>query len=255
MTLLSFASWKSFAQPPQTAASPTAQISAAPMPEEWDLPLPQQEMNGPVSILLTPGRESITQLYDRFLRRSETDSAAAEIAQRRNDPAARNFLASKLPSLIIDQLPTDGPPSASPVWLNAVRLAGQLKLEAAIPALKLGLSRPDLGGGYDNKYHGASTTTIEAKLAYDIVGRALADIGDPSVPVLAEILSTGDSTARKRVTWILINIDSPASRKAMRDHFPHERDSIVRELIGRTLHLPVAYTKHRTIWLDGTRPQ
>jgi hypothetical protein len=235
MTLLSFASWKSFAQPPQTAASPTAQISAAPMPEEWDLPLPQQEMNGPVSILLTPGRESITQLYDRFLRRSETDSAAAEIAQRRNDPAARNFMASKLPSLIVDKLPRGDARTASPVWLNAVRLAGQLKLVAAIPALKLGLSRPDMGGGYDDKYNGTSTATETAHLAYDIVGRALADIGDPSVPVLAEILSTGDATARRRATWILTNIDSPASRKAMRDHLPHERDSIVRELIAVAL--------------------
>jgi hypothetical protein len=194
MTLLSFASWESFAQPPRTAAPPTAQISSTPKPEEQ----------------LSHTR--IGELYDNLIQRSETDSAAAEIFQIAKDtPAARDFMASKLPSLIVDQLPSGDARTASPVWLNAVSLAGQLKLVAAIPALKLGLSRPDMGGGYDDKYHGTSTTTETAHLAYDIVGRALADIGDPSVPVLAEILSTGDATARRRATWILINIDSPAS--------------------------------------------
>jgi hypothetical protein len=203
-----------------------------------------------------PDAEQIGELYDKLIQPSETNSAAAEIFQIAKDtPAARDFMANKLPSLIVDQLPIGGPETASPVWLNAVRLAGQLKFVVAIPALKRGLSIPQMFGGYDDKHHGASTVTIEAKLGYDIVGRALADIGDPSVPVLAEILSTGNATARRRASWILTNIDSPASRKAMRDHLPHERDSIVRELIGKQLHLPVAYTKKGTIWLDGTRPQ
>jgi len=178
-------------------------------------------------------KPKIGELYERLIQPSETNSAAAEIAQiAKNDPAARDFLASKLPSLIIDQLPSDGPQTASPVWLNAVRLSGQLKLVAAIPALKRGLSIPQLFGGFDDKYQGASTATIVAKLGYDIVGRALADIGDPSVPVLTEYLEqTADPTARKRAVWILMNIGSPASQKAMEDHMFIENDPLVRGLI------------------------
>ena len=180
-----------------------------------------------------PDAEQIGELYDKLIQPSETTSAAAEIAQlAKNDPAARDFLASKLPSLIVDLLPSDGPQTASPVWLNAVRLAGQLKIVAAFPALKQALSRPEMFGGYDFKYEGASTFAIEAKLTYDIVGRALADIGDPSVPVLKQYLQqTADPTARKRAVWILVNIDSPASQKAMEDHIFIENDPLVRGLI------------------------
>ena len=99
-----------------------------------------------------PPPDAIGELYDKLIQPLETNTAAAEIAQlAKNDPAARDFMASKLPSLIVDQLPGDDPRTASPiwnpVWLNAVRLAGQLKLVTAIPALKQGLSRPGNGRG------------------------------------------------------------------------------------------------------------
>jgi len=180
----------------------------------------------------------IGELYDKLIQSSETNAAAAEIAQlAKNDPAARNFMASKLPSLIVDQLPSGDIRTASPVWLNAVRLAGQLKLVAAIPALKRALSKPPMFGAYDDQYHGAATSTIAEKLAFDLVGRALADIGDPSVPVLAEILSTGDTAARKRATLILMNIDSPAAEKVMRDHLPRESDPTLKKITEQILHI------------------
>ena len=46
-------------------------------------------------------KPKIGELYERLIQPSETNTAAAEIAQiAKNDPAARDFLASKLPSLI-----------------------------------------------------------------------------------------------------------------------------------------------------------
>jgi HEAT repeat protein len=158
----------------------------------------------------------------------------------KNDSRARDFLAGKLPSLIVDQLPRDAQP-VGPVWANAVRLAGQLKIAEAVPALKQALTHPPVPGGYDSKYKGliSATFATEARLDLDIVGRALADIGDASVPILADILSNGDYRARLRAIWILWNINSPAAQKAMRDHLPSESDPGLRGLVERLLlHAP-----------------
>ena len=122
-----------------------------------------------------------------------------------------------------------------PVWANAVRLAGQLKIVAAIPALVQALSKPAVAGGYDSTATGGYTFTIGAKLVYDVVGRALADIGDPSVPALAKILANGDPDARKRVFWILVNIDSPAAKQAMQDRLPNETDPAIKGAIEHHL--------------------
>jgi HEAT repeat protein len=159
----------------------------------------------------------------------------------KNDSTARDFLAGKLPSLIVDRLPPLDGRTASPVWLNAVRLAGQLKIVEAVPALTQALSRPQMCGAYDSKGSGCSSSTFatDARLDNDIVGRALADIGDPSVPVLADILSKGDFRARLRAIWILWNINSPAAQKAMRDHLPSESDPQLSGLIEKSLlHVP-----------------
>jgi HEAT repeat protein len=195
-----------------------------------------------IAFIAMAGQETtpkITALYDRLIQPSETNAAAPEILElATNDSMARDFLARKLPSLIVDRLPPLDARTASPVWLNAVRLAGQLKIVEAVPALTQSLSRRELCGAYDiDLADSCSVITFArmARLGFDIVGRALADIGDPSVPAVAGILSNGDLPARKRATWILINIDSPAAHKAMRDHLPSEGNPIVKEMIERVL--------------------
>jgi hypothetical protein len=185
---------------------------------------------------------NIAALYDRLILPSETNAAAPEMLElAKNDFSARDFLAAKLPSLIIDRLPPRDARNRSPVWLNAVRLVGQLKIVEAVPALTQALSRPEMCGAYDSKGSGCGDMTFgsDARLDNDIVGRALADIGDPSVPILADILSKGDFAERRRAVWILWNINSPAAQKAMRDHLPSERDPQLRGLIERLLlHAP-----------------
>jgi hypothetical protein len=92
----------------------------------------------------------ITALYDRLIQPSETNAAAPEILEMaKNDSTARDFLAGKLPSLIVDRLPPHDARNGSPGWLNAVRLTGQLKIVEAIPALTQALSRPEICGGYE----------------------------------------------------------------------------------------------------------
>jgi hypothetical protein len=181
----------------------------------------------------------IASLYDRLIQPSETNVAAPEILElANNDSTTRNFLARKLPSLIVDRLPPLDARIASPVWSNAVRLAGQLKIVEAVPALTQSLSRRGMCGAYDIDFGdscNASTFARVARLDFDIVGRALADIGDPSVPAVAGILSNGDLPARKRAIWILINIDSPTAHKAMRHHLPSESNPIVKGMIEHVL--------------------
>ena len=210
----------------------------------------QQESNSPLpypqpdlySRYLAQHRD----LYERLVQPSETNTAAAEIARwAKDDPGTRDFFASKLPPLIVDQFPRKndprtGMPVWNPVWLNAVRLAGQLKAVAAIPGLKRGLSKPPMFGAYDD-CHGAGTMTSNAKLCNDVVARALADIGDPSVPVVARFLAKGDSSAKKRAMWILLNIDSPAAYKAIRDHLVSERDPAIKSWIQSTLDGSIHY--------------
>jgi hypothetical protein len=109
----------------------------------------------------------------------------------------------------------------------------------AVPALTQALSRPEMCGGYDIHGCGLFTLGTEARLDHDIVARALADMGDPSVPVVTDILSKGDLAERRRAMWILSNINSPAAQKAMRDHLPSESDPQLRGLIERLLlHKP-----------------
>jgi hypothetical protein len=180
----------------------------------------------------------IAALYDRLVSPSETNAAAPEILElAKNDSTAQHFLAGKLPSLIVDQLPASDARTTNPVWANAVRLSGQLEIVEAVPALRQALARQPIRGGYDAKGIVDITLGMEGHLDFDIVGRALADIGDPSVPVVADILSKGAFPERRRATWILININSPAAQKAMRDHFPSETDPEVRRLIQMVLHI------------------
>ncbi len=175
--------------------------------------------------------QTIGALYDQLLQSEETNSAAPQIFQiAKNDAAARDYLAGRLPSLI-----SSNRSERDPVWANAVRLAGQLKIATAVPALAQALSRPAVPGGYDSTATGASTFTITANLVYDVVGRALADIGDPSIPVLTTILSNGDFAARRRVAWILVNINSPIARQAMNDRLQIETDPAIRQILKANL--------------------
>jgi hypothetical protein len=69
----------------------------------------------------------------------------------------------------------------------------------------------------------------------DAVGKALAEIGDPSVPEVAKLLSSPDVGVRKRVSVILVNVNTALSRQALRDHLTIETDEHVRRLIRAQL--------------------
>jgi len=129
-------------------------------------------------------------LFDRGLRRqncssginqlqaSETTDQATEqwLRLARADINARKYLASHLSGLL------ELTPRRQP-WHNAVRLAGELKLVETVPDLAKWLGVETKTGYLDNK--------IFWRLEDNSPGRALAQIGDASVPVLKNVLQHG----------------------------------------------------------------
>jgi hypothetical protein len=177
-------------------------------------------------------RPDIQSLYAELNEPSTTNSAAQQIHDLAlRDASARDFLAQHLPATISANAKGDWR-SVTLMWMNA--LAGQLKLETAIPALMESLSGRNLIPvcSYDRPYCGSSRFSRDVKLESDIVARALADIGDPAVPAVANVLAHGDTRQlRIRATWILINIDSPAARQVMRERLPTETDPGIWKLL------------------------
>ena len=69
------------------------------------------------------------------------------------------------------------------------------------------------------------------RLENDIVSKTLSQIGDPAIPAVTTLLKSGGAGMRYRATLILLNIASPAARKALQDRLPHETDPEVKKLI------------------------
>src|SRR5262250_3619450 len=87
--------------------------------------------------------EPVAVTFRRLQSAAEVDKAAAQLLrQGRSDPKAREYIALHLPSLI-EKGPTQkdhpGP------WVAVVRLAGQLKIAEAAPALAKWLTIDNIG--------------------------------------------------------------------------------------------------------------
>jgi hypothetical protein len=77
----------------------------------------------------------VQSLLTQLSQGSTTNSAAQQIHDLAlKDVTVRDYLAQKLPTMISANAKGDWR-SVNLMWLNAVRLAGQLKLETTIPAL------------------------------------------------------------------------------------------------------------------------
>jgi hypothetical protein len=162
-------------------------------------------------------RSLMADLSDVRTTRRDTLKQILELA--REDPAARNYVVQRLPEMI--KCGTDEP------WLNAVRLAGKLKATEAIPALQQAMSRPPFPA---EPYITAGGVM---RLDHDIVAKALSQMGDSAIPSVLNLLTSADERTRGKVVLILININSNASRKALRDHLPNETDPDIKNLIKK----------------------
>ena len=73
------------------------------------------------------------------------------------------------------------------------------------------------------------------RLDNDIVAKTLAQIGDPAIPSVVDLLKSANAGRRGRAVLILRNIGSPAARKALENRLPHETDPEVKKLIRDSL--------------------
>lgn len=162
-------------------------------------------------------------LFRQLQSPGKTDSAAHEFVKLKANVAVRDYLRSHVALMI-----REGPHPCRQCWDNAADLAGKFRIAEAVPALAAWI-----GSGRGS---GTLTFAEEARLANDPAGKALAEIGDPSVVALARVLARGNLNQRWNAFHALNLIGSPRARQALQNHMKEEPDPSLRKLIGQTLN-------------------
>jgi hypothetical protein len=131
-----------------------------------------------------------------------TDQAAKDLlALSKANPAARKYLVEHLPTMI-----ERDPKTVGDSWLNAVRLAGELKLSETAPALVKWINF---------QTGGMVGMAIWERLDNYPAGKALSQIGDPAVPTLEGVLQNGTEEERSVAIRALSLIHSSAAKAAL----------------------------------------
>jgi HEAT repeat protein len=156
----------------------------------------------------TPDIRFLMQQLDTPNAGRDTFDKIVKLAKK--DPRAREYVVQKLPEMI------RGP--QSDLWVDALRLAGTLKVKEAIPALQEAMSRPPFPAEPYLTFGGIW------RLDGDIVAKTLSQIGEPAIPATTTLLKSEDAALRGRALLILRNIGSPAARRVLlkKENRPHD---------------------------------
>jgi HEAT repeat protein len=176
------------------------------------------------TVLAFPQRQAdIHNLFTQLNQPKNTDLAARQIlALASMDSDARQYVKDRLPAMI-------DKPDSDEVWMNAVKLAGQLKVVEAVPSLVKALPRGPMGGPLNTSF------ATQMRLNDDIVAKSLSQIGDPVIPAVTDFLNHGSDQSRRRAVLILTNIASPTARKVLQDRLPSESNPRIKQLIEDAL--------------------
>lgn len=156
-----------------------------------------------------------------------TDKAKVALLKRaQTDLEVRRYLAANLPTIIETggKKPTSG-------WLNAVRLAGELRISEAAPALASCIAVDNMGG----EITAGGVRHLETIPA----AKALAQIGDPAIPTLVDVLDRGTQRERRNAYLTLNLIGSKLSMATLRAQLEKEPEQSLRNYIESemaTLH-------------------
>lgn len=160
-----------------------------------------------------------SELVQRLQSDETTDDARKQLLQLgRSDPDVRHYLAVQLPPLI-ERGPKSCPPSeivdlaarwhACP-WYNAVQLSGRLKIAEAASALAPWINW---------RNEGPFLPTLEVQLIFHPAAKALAEIGDPAIPILQRVLSSGNLGEHARAVLVLCIIHTPKAKAVLQDQW------------------------------------
>jgi HEAT repeat protein len=173
--------------------------------------------------LLAQGSNQVQTLLQQLQSAQNTNEAAEKLLKLASaDTKVREQVAGQLPA-ILDK----GPQEPAQPWTNAVRLAGELKIAEAAPALAKWI--------HLNTGTGTLSLSREARLVDYPAGQALVQIGVPAIPALVGVLDSGNLYERWNAAYALNLIGSPQAKTALREHLKREQDPTMRDFIERAL--------------------
>jgi hypothetical protein len=181
-----------------------------------------------VQCILAQSHPTAAELVQNLQSEQTTDNAKKELLRLgKSDPEIRQYLTVHLPPLIESG---PGSPDCSghlcQEWNNAVELAGKLKIGEAAPALARWINW---------RNEGPVGRSLEARLVFYPAARSLADIGDPAIPVLQRVITSGSAGEHARVVRVLCIIHTPKAKAALQDNLTHETDPDLQAMIKNAL--------------------
>jgi len=168
--------------------------------------------------------EPVATVFQRLQSSTDIHEVTEQLLNRgRSDPKVREYIASHLPPMIEKGPPEKDHPGP---WIEFVRLAGELKIAEAAPALTKWLTIDNIGeitaGGF-------------IRLENNPAGKALAEIGDPAVPAVARVFDRGTLRERRYAVYVLNLINSPSAKATLQERLSREPDKDLREFIRKSL--------------------
>ena len=168
--------------------------------------------------------ESVALAFERLQSESPTEIKQGSeqlVRLGKSDPKAREYIALHLPPLI-----EKGPKDYLGRWITLVRLAGELKIAEAAPALAKWLTIDNIG---------EISTAGFMKLENNAAGAALVQIGDPAIPAVITVFDHGTLRERRYAVYVLNQINSPSAKRSLREQLNREPDEDLRDFIRKSL--------------------
>jgi len=131
-------------------------------------------------------------------------------ALAKDDPASRQYIADRLPSLIAVAARGD-----LQLWISSLELTANLKIVEAVPTLTELLRKDNTGI--------VTSFGAHSILYDDPVAKALSEVGEPATQPVAKLFEDGDAPTRRRAAIVLGNIGTPNARAALVRQIPLEQ--------------------------------
>ena len=169
--------------------------------------------------------EPVATVFQRLQSSGNIHEATEQLLNRgRSDPKVREYIARHLPPMI-EKGPGEKGDHLGP-WIEFVRLARELKIAEAAPALTKWLTIDNIG---------EITTGGFIRLENNPAGKALAEIGDPAVPAVARVFDRGTLRERRYAVYVLNLINSPSAKATLQERLSREPDKDLRDFIRKSL--------------------